>query len=96
MSGQLNFNNVRIYSIDLTVTDDCNFNCSYCFERGHFNKNYFRDHYSFIHQIDLLLDSFFFKNNYHLLGIGFWGGEPTLNEEAIKGIFNYYKNDEFK
>lgn len=94
MSKVLNFNNVRIYHIDLTVTDDCNFNCGYCFEHGHFNKNYFQDIDLFLTQINSLLESFFFKNNYHMIGIGFWGGEPTLNEKVIREIINYYKNND--
>ncbi len=94
MSEQLNFNNVKIFSIDLTTTDDCNFNCSYCFEHGYFNKNYFNDSDLFINKINELLESFFFKSNYNIIGIGFWGGEPTLNETLIKTIIEYYSNDD--
>lgn len=88
------FNNVKIYSIDLTTTDNCNFNCSYCFEHGHFNKNYFDKIDLFIQRMNELMDSFFFKSNYKLLGIGFWGGEPTLNKKAIKRIVEYYGSDD--
>jgi radical SAM protein with 4Fe4S-binding SPASM domain len=92
--NQQGFNNVKIYSIDLTTTDDCNFNCSYCFEHGYFNKNYFDKVDLFIQRMNELMDSFFFKSNYQLLGIGFWGGEPTLNESAIKRLIKYYGNDD--
>lgn len=97
MSEQKTFNTARIYSIDLTTTDDCNFNCSYCFEHGYFNKNYFSQQELFITRINELLDSDFFNSDYDLLGIGFWGGEPTLNEKLIKEIVSYYStNDKVK
>ena len=86
-------NNVKMYNIDLTLTDDCNFRCSYCFEEGFFNKKYFSDTDLFIKRVDEFLDSFFFKNNYNLLNIGFWGGEPTLNKKAINKIFKYYSRN---
>jgi radical SAM protein with 4Fe4S-binding SPASM domain len=97
MSEQKDFNSVRIYSIDLTTTDDCNFNCSYCFEHGHFNKNYFSKEDLFVKRVNELLESSFFKSGYDMLGIGFWGGEPTLNEPLIKSIVaRYSKNNNVK
>ena len=96
MSGKT-FNNTRLYSVDLTLTDDCNFNCSYCFEHGFFNKNYFSQFDLFFKKMDELLNSSFFNNKYDMLGIGFWGGEPTLHEEAIRKVVAYYSsNDKVK
>ncbi len=94
MSQEKNFNNTKIYSLDLTVTDDCNFNCSYCFEHGYFNKNYFSKVDLFIKRINELLESDFFKKNYDMIGIGFWGGEPTLNAKLIKDIVSVYENND--
>lgn len=97
MSSQKNFNNTRIYNIDLTTTDDCNFNCSYCFEHGYFNKNYFNKQELFYTRVEELLNSSFFKSNYDMVGIGFWGGEPTLNEKLIRDVCNRYStNDKVK
>jgi len=93
MSEGKNFNNTRIYSIDLTLTDDCNFNCSYCFEHGYFNKNYFDKLDLFFKRMNDLLESKFFTGSYDILGIGFWGGEPTLHESAIRKVVSYYSND---
>jgi radical SAM protein with 4Fe4S-binding SPASM domain len=89
-----NFNNTKIYSVDLTLTDDCNFNCSYCFEHGHFNKNYFKEFDLFFEKMDDILKSKFFTSGYDLLGIGFWGGEPTLHESAIRKIVARYSDDD--
>jgi len=94
MSQDKNFNNTRIYSIDLTLTDDCNFNCTYCFEHGHFNKNYFDKFDLLFKKIDNLLKSSFFMNHYDILGIGFWGGEPTLHEDGIRKIISYYADND--
>ena len=82
------------YNIDLTLTDDCNFKCSYCFEKGYFNKNYFNKYDLLFTKINELLESPFFLNKYDLLSIGFWGGEPTLHEDAIKKIVEYYSNND--
>ena len=94
MSEKRHNKNINIYNIDLTLTDDCNFNCSYCFEHGHFNHNYFKDIDLFIKRMDELLNSLFFKSNYQMLGINFWGGEPTLHKKAIMKIIEYYKNND--
>jgi len=87
-------NNARIFSIDLTVTANCNFNCTYCFEHEFFENKEFTNYKLFFSQIKLLLNSDFFKNTYDILGIGFWGGEPSLNPKAIKTIYEYYKNND--
>lgn len=89
----MEFNQVSMYHVDITLTDDCNFSCKYCFERGSFNTNSLQDIDLFISKMDELLDSSFFKDNYHILSIGFWGGEPTLNPNAIKTIVDKYSKD---
>jgi len=86
--------NIRIYNIDLTVTANCNFNCTYCFEHEFFEHKEFKDHELFIIKMNQLLNSDFFKKNYDLLNIGFWGGEPTLNEKAIRKIYTAFKTDD--
>jgi len=86
--------NIKMYNIDLTVTANCNFNCSYCFEHNHFENKNFKDTNLFFQRIDELLNSNHFKLNYDGLLINFWGGEPTLNEKVIKTIYYYYKNND--
>jgi len=88
-----NFSQVRIYNIDLTLTDSCNFGCKYCFEDGHFRNTFFKDVDLFINKINQLLDSDFFKQHYDALNIGLWGGEPTLAHKTVNYIVNYYANN---
>lgn len=89
----MNFNEVRFYNVDLTLTDNCNMACTYCFERGHFQNNIFADLSLFFKRIDELLESSFFKRHFDMLNIGFWGGEPTLNPQAIFEIISRYEKD---
>ncbi len=86
----------RMYSIDLTTTGACNFNCDYCFEHIDSHGGIFLDkNYELLfRRIDELLESDFFKKNYNLLGLNFWGGEPTLNPKFITNCFEQYKNDD--
>lgn len=93
----MKFNDVKIYNVDLTMTDDCNMSCTYCFERGNFKPTKFEDLDLFFKRIDQLLDSSFFNDNFHMLNIGFWGGEPTLNPGAIVSIVKkYWRDDRIK
>ena len=84
----MNFNDVRIYSIDLELTKNCNFRCRYCFED--FEGGMFKETDKFISRMRQLLDSNFFKSKYDLLNIGFWGGEPTLNPDVIRQVVDEF------
>lgn len=89
----MTFDQVPIFHVDLTLTDDCNFSCKYCFERGNFNTHKFKDVDLFFSRIDELLASSFFNKNYKLLNIGFWGGEPTLNPEVMDVVVKRYSRE---
>ena len=86
---------MRNYNIDLTTTANCNFRCSYCFENTFFRNKNFDQVELFTKRVDELLDSTFFKKNYEKLTIHFWGGEPTLNPECIRYVFNHYKDNDY-
>jgi sulfatase maturation enzyme AslB (radical SAM superfamily) len=90
----MRFDQVPIFHVDITLTDDCNFSCKYCFERGCFNTHKFNDLDLFTKRMDELLSSSFFNNNYKILNIGFWGGEPTLNPDLLKLIVDKYWSDD--
>ena len=85
-----------MYSLDLTATNACNYNCDYCFEHISTHKDVFLDkNYDLLFKrIDQLLESNFFKSKFKVLGLNFWGGEPTLNPTFIERVFNKYKSDE--
>ena len=89
----MRFEQVPIYHVDVTLTDDCNFACKYCFERGKFNTHKLKDVDLFIKRMNELLDSSFFKQNYKLLNIGFWGGEPSLEPDMINTFVKEYWSD---
>ena len=85
------------YNVDLNVTRECNFQCSYCFTDTKGEK-IFTEYDNFKKFISKLLDSSFFKDNYDLLCINFWGGEPTLMPAEIVNLINdlqHYDNIRF-
>ena len=86
-------NDVKMYTVDLTLTDACNFRCKYCFEKDYFNPKRFEKVDLFIQRMNEFMNSEFFKSKYDILNIGFWGGEPTLASDIIKKVVEYYKND---
>ena len=87
----------RTYNVDLNVTRECNFQCSYCFTDTKGEK-VFTGYDNFKKFISKLLTSSFFKDNYELLCINFWGGEPTLEPAEIVNLMNdlqHYDNVRF-
>jgi len=77
----------REYHVDLNVTRECQFQCSYCFTDAK-GKKEFTEYDNFKKFIDKLLDSSFFKDNYDLLCINFWGGEPTIKAAEIVNLID--------
>lgn len=88
------YNNRKIFALDINLTQDCNFACKYCMERGYFKPNKLESkvYKELCNKIDYLLSD---KSDYcNHICIGLWGGEPTLNREAIEYIFKH--NIEYK
>jgi sulfatase maturation enzyme AslB (radical SAM superfamily) len=85
----------RIYALELTTTEACNFKCSYCFERGtepsRFDNTYID---TLIDKINKLLDDKWFNENYDGLKLVFWGGEPTLNMDFCERIIKEFEDNE--
>lgn len=73
--------------IEITVTNKCNCNCQYCFEKTHEDVNNPEEEH-----LQLMLLSDFCKNfnrtRFNRLTITFWGGEPLLNLNFIKQIID--------
>lgn len=82
------------FALDLELTQQCNFRCKYCIERGFYNNNIMKPHIinEVINKIDYILynDKTKYANK---IVLGLWGGEPTLNNSAINTLCNYYMNN---
>lgn len=84
----------------LSITDDCNFRCSYCTYSSEYDN--FRTHSSNYmtfdtakKAIDIYLDYIIKGQKYNLFKqpiFGFYGGEPLLNYKLIKKSVQYIKN----
>ena len=86
------YKNPIMASFDLELTQDCNFQCKYCIERGYFKPNHMQEHImqEIINKSDYILN----KSNYcDKLSFGLWGGEPTLNRKNIELLCNHYMDD---
>jgi sulfatase maturation enzyme AslB (radical SAM superfamily) len=69
---------MRISNLTFIVTDDCNFNCSYCFQKK--EKKTIRNA-----TIKTAVDFFYpFLGSGNKIQIGFYGGEPLLAYEQMK------------
>ena len=81
--------------VELTTTNDCNCNCSYCFEKCSSRKQYVIDNYqSKVLQLIVNACNDFDKSKYDWFTVSFWGGEPFLNVEFIADIIsNTYRFD---
>lgn len=72
--------------IELTLTNNCNCKCEYCFEGCHTKEQ--RDQLEEERQLFLLKDLIlkFDKDKFETITISMWGGEPFLNFEFLNKI----------
>lgn len=92
----------RTLGFEVIITNLCNFRCQYCIEHEYSNyhedpvyNNSFRYNKEELYEfIDKILRSNFFKDNYDVLDIHLWGGEPTLDMNFIFDIVNRYIDDD--
>ena len=91
---KLEFNKIQVADLTFQVTDDCNLQCSYCYQihKGH-HKMPFEIAKQFI---DLLLENSIKVNQYidtrasQGVVINYIGGEPFLEIDLIEQITNYF------
>lgn len=76
--------------VELTTTNDCNCNCSYCFEKCYSKKHEVIDNYQ-TRTLQLIVDACknFDKDKFEWFTISFWGGEPFLNIEFVENIIRH-------
>ena len=72
------------FSVDVNVTTSCNLKCDYCFVGG--KAESFKDVSKISSFLNRLIQSKLFLENYKMLSVNFWGGEPTLDTDFIKGV----------
>ena len=83
------------YNLELTVTDECNFACTYCFEGEECQKTTTLDCVDDIFSaIEKMFQSDWFNETFEGVKIGFWGGEPTLRPDILRKIAEQYKDDD--
>ena len=87
---------MRNFSFEINITKQCNFNCTYCFEGNHCDlTNDIGDNLSLVFdKIDELLNDDWWRENYDIMNIVFWGGEPTLRPLIIEEIVEKYKDND--
>lgn len=84
------------YHLDINSTSSCNMRCTYCFEHGHFDKKQKPSDEltkNIKEKIDYAISNKEFLINFDGFCINFWGGEPTLNQDFIEELINYYKEN---
>ena len=85
----------KLYALEITTTEGCNFNCSYCFERDVAPKVFDDKNYDLlIYRVHELLNNNWFQAEYEGLKIIFWGGEPTMNMSLCERIIQEFQDDE--
>ena len=87
--------NKKYIFAEITLTNNCNCKCSYCFEGLHTCQPRKLDVEK--RQIELLVDACknFDKDKYESFIISFWGGEPFMNTEFMYEIIKNTCNFDF-
>lgn len=84
----------KILSVTLVVTENCNLNCSYCYETHKTNRAMTREIGE--RAIDFILTDksvkeYLGQENFHGVLLDFFGGEPLLQIDLIDYLVEYYK-----
>jgi len=84
---------MKYLTVEITTTQKCNMNCSYCFEGEELKNNDKQVNIQeIISALNELRSSDKFKELYDEININFWGGEPTLAYKECCEIIDAYKD----
>lgn len=71
----------KVYHVEVTITNQCNCNCKYCFEANHdYNSSKDEEKLQLSKIIELCED---IKKENSSLILSFWGGEPMMNIDFL-------------
>ena len=90
MANVLNYD-VNMRYITFICTQNCNLNCSYCYEHNKTKSSFDVELVKSIITKEANAD-----DNYTELCVDFFGGEPFLEFKKIKEIVEYCKKTKFK
>lgn len=83
------------YSLEITITDECNLRCTYCFEGDECLKTTTLNCVDDIFDaMDKMLCDSWFMSVFSGIRVGFWGGEPTLRPDILKRFAGKYGDNE--
>jgi len=83
-----------VFGLEITTTQACNFQCSYCFERDYKPEENLLDAKIVIKRTRQLLEADWFKEQYSGIKLILWGGEPTMNMSLCTSLMEAFRNDE--
>ena len=82
-------------NVELTVTDECNCRCEYCFEDCKPRTSLKPEIQQKMLELVVDLCQRFDVNEHSFLNFSFWGGEPFMNEKFMKLIVDQTKKYDF-
>ncbi|CDA60549.1 radical SAM domain protein [Clostridium sp. CAG:524] len=85
-----NIGNSNMRYVTFIVTQNCNLNCTYCYEHNK-TKNSFDVNLA----KEIILRELSIKDNYTEICFDFFGGEPFLEFDKIKEIVEFFKDRKF-
>ena len=83
-----------VFGLEITTTQACNYQCTYCFERDHKPEEKLLDAKIIIKRVKQLFEADWFKEQYSSIKIILWGGEPTMNMPLCESLMEAFRNNE--
>ena len=81
---------VRKFHLSIVLTNKCNLNCIYCYEKGKSNRSIS------VNVVKEIVSEYLNSPNYDEVEIDFFGGEPFLEFEKIKKICEWVWSNKWK
>lgn len=79
-------NDNAVRTVTLFITEECNLNCKYCYEKKEKRK---RGGLSFVRIKEILSHELTATNSFNKVAIEFFGGEPFLEFVTLRDVEKY-------